>query len=514
MKGGLHMNSHNDHQSVDEEIKSSLKGETEVPEIVRARIDETLESLSNVNGKELEVKPVRASRSSKSMTRLKYSALTAVSLLFIISLSSMYVPSIAHGLKQVPVIGSVFEQLGDTGLRQTAEKGYSSELNEVAKDKGITINFTEVYYDGIQLSVAYVIESDTPYRPGFMQLYEMPRVDFGINRKSINTGGGGSFQTIGDNHYAGVMTFTPDEQLPDDFNLIIAINEMYAWDDGERTSVEGNWEVTVPVTKNTVDMVIHEFEHPIVKQYGETTITLKRVVFSPRAVVVEVDVVEPIEQTEHVYWDFYLFDDQGMLQPFGSSGRGSRADQPGWWKTEYVLSFAPMDVQLEQLVLKTELIPMDSFDLSVDNHKSEQKEIDNESSVSETITIAMDKESMTLYDKVEIDGELPITLSQGKVGEISITEIQFLDDKTLVFFDVKGERWYHQATALTIVDAKGEHYESLMPPYRNGDKTESFSFTTVFPALNKHDSLFIATWDVHPPNLLEDLEIVIPFIQQ
>ncbi len=51
-------------------------------------------------------------------------------------------PRVAQALRQVPLIGSIFELAGDPGMKNASTNGFATPVNETVTDAGISITVT------------------------------------------------------------------------------------------------------------------------------------------------------------------------------------------------------------------------------------------------------------------------------------------------------------------------------------------------------------------------------------
>ncbi|HEY4432121.1 MAG TPA: DUF4179 domain-containing protein [Paenibacillus sp.] len=70
-------------------------------------------------------------------------------------------PAMADTLGQIPVIGSLFQNNVDNGLKSAAENGLISKIGISDSHEGVTLTASEVYHDGSRLSIALEREGVT-----------------------------------------------------------------------------------------------------------------------------------------------------------------------------------------------------------------------------------------------------------------------------------------------------------------------------------------------------------------
>ncbi|MDN8591588.1 DUF4179 domain-containing protein [Paenibacillus sp. 11B] len=70
-------------------------------------------------------------------------------------------PVMADALGQIPMIGSLFHNNVDNGLKSAAENGLITKLDISDVHEGVTLRVSEVYHDGSSLSIALEREGVT-----------------------------------------------------------------------------------------------------------------------------------------------------------------------------------------------------------------------------------------------------------------------------------------------------------------------------------------------------------------
>ncbi|MGO4539558.1 DUF4179 domain-containing protein [Paenibacillus sp. 2TAB19] len=450
----------NDHE-LDFELNRLLKESTQaVPEVVSSRVDQTLLSL----------------KKRKRVPRKAAIGVTAAAASLALLVGSSFVsPTIAKALTNTPLIGSVFEMIGDAGLQLSGQKGLATKLNQAAEDQGIRMTVTEVLYDGIRLAIGYTVEADH-----FVSSLD---ADMLINGEPIETllGSGGSSQ-IGDNQYTGYMDYEADGTLPDQFELTLKLNSIqhYSNETGWQTT-KGSWKFRLPVSKLTEGISVRSFEEsPPSATSGETTLSVKKVTMTPAvtAINVELDEKRTVEEL-----GFFIYDDKGQqLQSFGYRGDNLHSDEQDRYKSEYRIRFAPIEAIPDYFIIQP-------YNLDTSGKSLERSEI--------------------AFDPRQ---QLPITLSQGEIGSISVTDAEFLPDKTILHYTVEGSDPFSQANSFWLEDANNQPITQLGGT-RLADRS-TYSFTQEYAPLSLDDmngkSIYLAGWKLPLPDIREDLAIKIP----
>lgn len=233
---------------IDEKLKDKSKRERiKIPKSLDEKIETTLNNLGKSNKNNSKI--------------IKRSIVAASITLVVVTTFGLSIPSYA---KNLPIIGSIFKLLNeDKNLEE-----YSSEINITKESKGVKVTINSIVYDGINLNVAYTVETEK-------SMTVEPHIldkDFKINGKitTFGSSGNGKFINQDNTVYKGIDTFSvnssyiPGEvknkmllggnvEVPDSFNLDINIKEFLG-------DIKGKWNFKIPVTKDKVNGNIKEVD--------------------------------------------------------------------------------------------------------------------------------------------------------------------------------------------------------------------------------------------------------------
>ncbi|MEK3789050.1 DUF4179 domain-containing protein [Paenibacillus sp. FSL K6-1230] len=180
-----------------------------------------------------------------SPTRLRkkvlYRASAAVATLGLLLGSGFVSPAMASIMAQIPVIGSIFVQQGDPGLRNASEQGLTTAIGETRTNDGSSMTINEVFYDGIRLSVAYSLVSQQP-----LDWDAQLRTDITVNGKETFFNRGQTRTEITPTYHVGIIDIDPPADLPDQFELGLLFHE------GENRQ----WKFNIPVIMQTDTQLI------------------------------------------------------------------------------------------------------------------------------------------------------------------------------------------------------------------------------------------------------------------
>lgn len=244
-------------------------------------------------------------------------------------------PAVAATLKQIPMIGVLFEGTSEEALQTAVKQGIVSEPNLSVTHDGITLKVASLLYDGTRLSVILqregvnlpsvaspyidkdtVIEGDNEYLKS-KQIPEKDQVKGYIKWPTLLVNGkevGKGQAMYGDEprmDNAYIVEMTKDLNLPDQFELTIQANV---------TGVKETFEFKVPVKVEDKSLVLKPNAS---KSDGKFSYTVKQLELSPVSTRLVLDskgeVPSSAEQTgdysaSMVYYE--LVDDKGnVLNP-------------------------------------------------------------------------------------------------------------------------------------------------------------------------------------------------------
>lgn len=401
--------------------------------------------------------------SYQSFKPVKYIAAVAILMLGLTFGLGLVSPAVAQVLKFVPIIGYVFETAGDSGLQDALKQGHVTPINQTVSNHGIKFTVTDGVFDGARLSIGYTQES-------LFGPLQIERPNIWVNGNKINFSAGYAGKLISPTKYAGVISIDPTVELPDKFDIRITIDAI--------GFVPGNWEYNFPVSIGKSRLVLNP---GLIKTYDDIQMNVKKVTLAPSATNFKIEMNWP-----HKYFsDFRLFDDNGrMLQNFSLAGAGNGSSQNGRETITYSASFAPVQNQPKYLILRP-----------IINKWGENNNL-----------------SPSENTEAELTQKQPITLSQGKVGSLTITSVEYFHDKTRVHYEVSGSDPYNQAWVLWLQDENGKKYD-INSPKSSAPKRESdikYAFFRDFPPVEQGEKIHAVTRQFDGPVYTDELEFKIP----
>ena len=261
-------------RQVDKELRQIAKrGTGDVPAHFSAGIDQVLESLPLPNRHVQKKSYVR-----KNNWLIPVACLIVG--MFLLIGTGFVSPTMAHMLKTLPYVGSIFGFIGDSGVKEANQQGLTQPLDQTETDQGITVALKEAYHDRLNLSIGFTV-TFPPNVDGFQH----------IEKLSYNWGGQSTTRTftaeeakknyllhwrhVGGNTYYG--TFQPFfmEELPQEFTLQLGLQKM--------GGVEGNWSFEIPLSRTSADEVTKVMEPNVSGQSRGYTLTVEQIVRTPSA---------------------------------------------------------------------------------------------------------------------------------------------------------------------------------------------------------------------------------------
>lgn len=236
-----------------------------------------------------------------------FAAVIAIGCLLV--MSGFISPVIARALGRIPVINAVFNFVEDRGIQNAMDKGFVTKPNLTATDKDISVAITGVLYDEGRIDIGYTVTTSRPDLnpetfPGDLILPlgspGMPGMEFFANGKPIQN----TTQATGekmDNGWVGLVEIYPSDDLPETFNLEVAIPQI-----GKE---QGEWLLgPFPVSRKNTDAATRTFSPMKKETFGETSVVVKEVKISPLSMIIEYESIRPL--TEEFYFSAVM-DDKG-----------------------------------------------------------------------------------------------------------------------------------------------------------------------------------------------------------
>lgn len=313
---------------IDRELRSRLKNvETEVPAVVKERIDFTLASLPE-----------------RRRPRGKFWGFTAAAVVLLILAMGVSdtSPGMANAVVKTPVIGSIFEYVGDIGLKIAGQGRLFTAIREEDTDKGITLRLQEVVYDGVRLGFGYIVETEKEIFSPWSTEDELGldfEVETYINGRMLRSGMSFSpLKKIGPSCYAGNFSLDSlfKDNLPDQFNLQVYIPRI--------GDIKGKWKLNVPVQK--IAEGVRMARPNIVKNAAGMAFNFQKVIVTSFTTYIKVKIAG--EDAAKKPYSYQVFDDKGRkLQLLRGEGNSSSA---GVVVQEFI--FSPVGQEVKYVTIR------------------------------------------------------------------------------------------------------------------------------------------------------------------
>lgn len=94
-------------------------------------------------------------------------------------------PAMAQVVSSIPLIGQIYKNIGDIGLKNVSEAGFTDFSGESKTINGITITFGEVYFDDARATASFLIDSENPIDSDYFNINhnwkgELPSSNAGV----------------------------------------------------------------------------------------------------------------------------------------------------------------------------------------------------------------------------------------------------------------------------------------------------------------------------------------------
>lgn len=244
-------------------------------------------------------------RKPRRRQKVLYGAGAAVIALGLLVSSAAVSPAMASIVSKIPIVGSIFAESGDRGLKQASEQGLVTTVGKPQAVAGISITIDEVFYDGTRFSIGYSLKSEKPIG----ELYLRPELT--INGESIGFSGSSEEDRKTDTYRTGILEIDSPAPFPENSKLGLTFHA----EDGKR------WDFSIPVSvQNTVKLV--PVGHK--QQAGGIELTVTNVKIGPAGMLVTFDAVSKNTNYLPSYLEFKVVDQSGkeiVSHSGGSQGK-------------------------------------------------------------------------------------------------------------------------------------------------------------------------------------------------
>jgi hypothetical protein len=289
-------------------------------------------------------------------------------------------PTMASVLAKVPILDSIFTSVGDKGLQVAINDENAMSLNETLTSNGVSLTIQDVLYDGSRLAFSFVQDKQEDIYPLHIE----------VNGEVINFSESTTGEYLPNGQYSGLIQVHPTEPLPNEFVLSVGIHQI--------GKTKGDWQFETQVIKTN--------NNGINLSTGQTAkldgLFYEVIKFESTNSAVSLHILYKgtVEEmfNEHQVLQLYLLDQEGTLIPMiNASGSGDAESM----LYEYV--FEPISEEVTDLTISPFFLPT----------QKERKEI--------TATLEGNR--------------LPLTISQGEMGDIVVTKIEEENGRNALYFE-------------------------------------------------------------------------------
>ncbi|KOS68794.1 hypothetical protein AEA09_09750 [Lysinibacillus contaminans] len=321
-----------------------------------------MEKLDNAIENGLKVPKRHVKPKQRRALTLVLSSVVTISLIIGLGFIS---PTMARVLSNFPLLNGIFETIDDSSLKVTLNDKNSTALNKTLTSNGVSLTIQDIVFDGTRLTISYLQEKQAEIYPLHIE----------VNGEVINSSGVYRGEYLESGKFVGVIEFSPTEQLPDDFDLLVKIHQI-----GDMVV---DWQFNTPITNVNINS-----KKIAVGQKGEVEgiqYEVKKLELSDTGVSLHVLFHTDSNQLDKIVLN--VLDDNGKVLPIiNIEGQGDEKS----FLFEYLME--PIGGDVESLTISPFFRP------SI----IERKEV-----------------TATLHEE-----QLPLTISQGKMGDLIVTKIE------------------------------------------------------------------------------------------
>lgn len=291
-------------------------------------------------------------------------AIAAAAAVIICIIGSGFVsPIMARALNQLPLIGGLFGQAGDAGLKTVAEQGMIQNVNTSVTHDGVTFTISDMMYDGTRISMVLTRETSDGKNPPLKKWVDKSRDAMLAGLKKgetpsdvIEVRANGQKLAVSRHlasdilhHNSSILTIQPDVgvtgtssfDLPESFELEVKLQD---------ATINQEFKLTFPVTKTTNQYIVLASEKA--KSYGDYDMNINKLELTEATMQMEVRLDFKASQEMEAIGDHLSYDvlnERGELATLlgGSSAEGT--DENSYLN---VLLFEPFKELPKTLIVK------------------------------------------------------------------------------------------------------------------------------------------------------------------
>ncbi|WP_175482271.1 DUF4179 domain-containing protein [Thermoflavimicrobium dichotomicum] len=279
----------------------------EIPEMVLSRIEETLTSLPEKKKRGNQMKKI-------------WLAATAASFMIAGTITAGLIsPSFAATLNKVPVIGSIFEKIGDKGVKNAVKKGVTTnQINQTQEKDGVKLTIKDIIYDDTSLIISYEIKQGRKLTGQKMTVqtkkgkrtvpFPTPHVSFIFkhNGKQLKGAVSGSIKEKNEHTIMGYESHQLEQPLPDKVKLQLKAFYSDPMRDNPQENKPLQFDFTVTAQKEKNNKI---FKPNITQSIGDINVEIKQVKVSSSYIQLDIKRFAPLDYTNP--YSYSLHDENG-----------------------------------------------------------------------------------------------------------------------------------------------------------------------------------------------------------
>jgi hypothetical protein len=356
--------------NMDQKLKEQAKERPVMSELVRNRIDATLESLPETSHTMKTKHAKHPSRLQKGLRRTAAATIAAGVLGVTVFASGFVSPAMADSLRNIPLVGSLFSSIeADMGLKNAGNEGLTTMVNSTVAYQDVKLEVLETVYDGTR--AAFLVQFTAPNlnQGKYDNGKDIVKLSNGIDNVFFNVNGsrqdtGLFYSSIGETQpnmllFEQVIPSEQNSAFPDQFDAEIKLTLQ---------GIDHEFKLNIPFTKSTDD-IQHVLPDTTISN-GLYTAAVTEANVTPITTRISTTIslnnkstltAQDEEQLRHI--GFAIFDDQGR-QLTALSGEGLY--EGNQWRSERI--YATTSKHLKYLIVKPFEIK-DDFTEEIKDHQ-------------------------------------------------------------------------------------------------------------------------------------------------
>ncbi len=293
-------------------------------------------------------------------------------------------PAMANALSKLPLVGGLFVEAGDTGLKTASKHGLTANINANESHDGVTFKISEMMYDGTRMSMVLTRETDDGKNPPlkkwtnatFEEVMEMWKkqgkessmIEVRANGRKLKVTTDLASDILHNN--SSILTIKPSVSethttsfnLPDAFNLEVVIRD---------ATIGRYFTLSFPVKKTTSQSIVLASEET--KSYNGLVMRIKKLEMTEATTQLEVNLFGKVDAEIGDSLQYDIQNDRGEYANVMAGSGSPGADTGTYVNTVEFTPFPrfPKIVTVKPYLLKEgtgkEYIPELAFTLPVNS---------------------------------------------------------------------------------------------------------------------------------------------------